>query len=83
MIVQMTDQSKPVTATVLVSNVRGHGVRGAGTRFGFRLDEERFCVESGDFFGEDGKQLNLPRTGLVLVDVPACAWVKRFEEPSR
>ena|SRR5271166_5250916 len=82
--VKITDQAEPVKILVVCTSPRGHGTRGAGVRFMFRIDEERFALESGNFFDEDGRPVNLPRMGLVITDVPSSsAWVKRFEEPAK
>jgi hypothetical protein len=85
-LVRITDQSQVVGLTLYCSNTRGHGTRGLGTRYMFRLDEATFSVESGLFMSADDPpvQLPLPRVGLVLTEVsPNAAWVKKFEEPAK
>ena len=83
-IVKVTDQSEPVRIKLMCKNTRGHGTHGAGTRFMFRIDESRFAVESGAFLNEDGTPANLPRMGLVLVDVPeSCQWLNQWEPDSK
>ena len=78
--VKITDQAPVVDATVLCTNVRGHGTRGKGVRYMFRLSGETFAVESGVFEDANGKPVDMPRMGLVLTDVPdTCHWVKKWD----
>lgn len=83
-LVKINDQSAVVPIAALCSNVRGHGTRGADVRYAMRLDEERIGLESAVFVDAEGNPANLPRMGIVLVDIPStAAWVKRFEEPAK
>lgn len=79
-LVRMTEASATVRVSLRLRNPR-QCLSGANVRAITRIDSDRFAVESGLFYADDGKAIDvLPRTGLLLTEVPETApWVVRFE----
>jgi hypothetical protein len=77
--VRVNDVSDVVDVFLVCSNSSVRSPSGLG-RAMFRIDANRFAVESGTFSNKDGKPASLPRMGLILEVPDKCAWLTKFEE---